>query len=36
MRHIEKLIEGSPNGRRRLAFMQKRIAEVTAAKKASA
>jgi len=36
MQHTEKLIEGSPNGRRRLAFMQKRIAEVTAAKKASA
>jgi len=35
MRHIEKLIEGSPNGRR-LAFLRKRIAEVTAGKKASA
>ena len=34
MQHIEKLIEGSPNGRRRLAMVQKRIAEVTAAKKA--
>jgi hypothetical protein len=36
MQHTERLIEGSPNARRRLALMQKRIAERMAAKKAGA
>lgn len=37
MQHIEKLIERSPNGRRRMAVMEKRIAErMAAARKAGA